>query len=117
VIPRIEGAVFNICLTTLLNPKNAPVNQHWQLVAAPWTKVRDLPHFDLFREQAHNFYCALDSAGGICPYVTRYQGMIRIEGVIDEYISVALFEPGQVQMGYGRRGEPIAFRVAKGVQP
>jgi hypothetical protein len=28
---------------------------------------------------------------------------------------VALFEPGQVRMGYGKRGKPIEFRVAKGV--
>ena len=46
VIPPIEGAVFNLCLTNLLS--NAAWN-HGTLVAAPWTKVIALPAFDLFR--------------------------------------------------------------------
>jgi hypothetical protein len=54
-IPPIEGAEFNICLTMLLTPRNAPAWKHWTLVAAPWTRVLALPAFDLSRDQAHCF--------------------------------------------------------------
>ena len=46
VIPPIEGAVFNLCLTNLLKPTD-PAWRHGTRVAAPWTKVIALPAFDL----------------------------------------------------------------------
>ena len=115
MIPPIEGAIFNICLTTLLTPKTDPAWTHGTLVAAPWTKVIALPAFDLFRDEADRYYKACDAAGALVPTVTRYRGAIRIEFSIDDFLAVALFEPGETRLGYGKRGEPMAFRVAKGV--
>jgi hypothetical protein len=115
VIPRIEGAIYNICLTNLLKSKTDPAWTFGTMVAAPWTKVVALPAFDLFRDEADRYYKACDAAGALVPTVTRYRGAIRIEFSIDDFLTVALFEPGETRLGYGERGKPMTFRVAKGV--
>ena len=84
-------------------------------MAAPWTKVIALPAFDLFRDEADQYYKACDATGALVPTVTRHRGAIRIEFSLDDFLAVGLFEPGETRLGYGKRGEPMAFRVAKGV--
>jgi hypothetical protein len=72
VIPTLEGAAYNACLTDLLNDRTRVVWEHRNLRAAPFTAAVAAPAVAPYRGRALAAYMLLDAAGLAFPLVVRH---------------------------------------------